>query len=450
MEARDSFKSRLGFILVSAGCAIGIGNVWRFPFITGEYGGAVFVLFYLAFLVLLGIPVVTMELAVGRASHKSVKTGFQKLEPKGTYWHLHGWIALIGSFILMIYYTTISGWMVDYFVRFIDGSFNGMDAKAVADTFGNMLKDPYELLFYMGLNVLIGFGVCAGGVAKSLEKVTKVMMLGLLGLIMILVVNSLFLPGAEKGLEFYLLPDWGRAIDAGIGNVASAAMFQAFFTLSVGQGSMEIFASYMGKENSLTDEAIRITALDTFVALMAGMIIFPACFAFGVAPSEGPSLIFVTLPNIFIDMPMGQLWGGLFFLFMTFASFSTVTAVFESLIGNCMDNFGWSRKKSVLTLLPLVFFGSIPCVLGFNVWSDVQLLGKGILDCEDFIVSSLVLPGGSLLFVLFCTTKYGWGFDNYLKEVNIGEGIKLPCWIRPYFKYILPVMIFGILVRGLI
>lgn len=450
MEARDSFKSRLGFILVSAGCAIGIGNVWRFPFITGEYGGAVFVLFYLAFLVLLGIPVVTMELAVGRASHKSVKTGFQKLEPKGTYWHLHGWIALIGSFILMIYYTTISGWMVDYFVRFIDGSFNGMDAKAVADTFGNMLKDPYELLFYMGLNVLIGFGVCAGGVAKSLEKVTKVMMLGLLGLIMILVVNSLFLPGAEKGLEFYLLPDWGRAIDAGIGNVASAAMFQAFFTLSVGQGSMEIFASYMGKENSLTDEAIRITALDTFVALMAGMIIFPACFAFGVAPSEGPSLIFVTLPNIFIDMPMGQLWGGLFFLFMTFASFSTVTAVFESLIGNCMDNFGWSRKKSVLTLLPLVFFGSIPCVLGFNVWSDVQLLGKGILDCEDFIVSSLVLPGGSLLFVLFCTTKYGWGFDNYLKEVNIGEGIKLPCWIRPYFKYVLPVMIFGILVRGLI
>ena len=450
MEARDSFKSRLGFILVSAGCAIGIGNVWRFPFITGEYGGAVFVLFYLAFLVLLGIPVVTMELAVGRASHKSVKTGFQKLEPKGTYWHLHGWIALIGSFILMIYYTTISGWMVDYFVRFIDGSFNGMDAKAVADTFGNMLKDPYELLFYMGLNVLIGFGVCAGGVAKSLEKVTKVMMLGLLGLIMILVVNSLFLPGAEKGLEFYLLPDWGRAIDAGIGNVASAAMFQAFFTLSVGQGSMEIFASYMGKENSLTDEAIRITALDTFVALMAGMIIFPACFAFGVAPSEGPSLIFVTLPNIFIDMPMGQPWGGLFFLFMTFASFSTVTAVFESLIGNCMDNFGWSRKKSVLTLLPLVFFGSIPCVLGFNVWSDVQLLGKGILDCEDFIVSSLVLPGGSLLFVLFCTTKYGWGFDNYLKEVNIGEGIKLPCWIRPYFKYVLPVMIFGILVRGLI
>ncbi len=450
MEARDSFKSRLGFILVSAGCAIGIGNVWRFPFITGEYGGAVFVLFYLAFLILLGVPVVTMELAVGRASQKSVKTGFQKLEPKGTYWHLHGWIALIGSFILMVYYTTISGWMVDYFVRFIDGSFNGMNAQAVADTFGSMLKDPYELLFYMGLNVLIGFGVCAGGVAKSLEKVTKVMMIGLLGLIMILVVNSLLLPGAEKGLEFYLLPDWNRAVEAGIGNVAAAAMFQAFFTLSVGQGSMEIFASYMGKENSLTSEAIRITALDTFVALMAGMIIFPACFSFGVAPSEGPSLIFVTLPNIFINMTMGQLWGGLFFLFMTFASFSTVTAVFESLIGNCMDNFGWTRRKSVLVLLPLVFFGSIPCVLGFNVWSDVTIFGKGILDSEDFIVSSLVLPGGSLLFALFCTTKYGWGFDHYLKEVNMGEGIKLPSWLRPYFCYVLPVMIFVILVRGLI
>lgn len=450
MEERDSFKSRLGFILVSAGCAIGIGNVWRFPFITGEYGGAVFVLFYLAFLIILGIPVVTMELAVGRASHKSVKTGFQKLEPPGTYWHLHGWIALIGSFILMIYYTTISGWMVDYFIRFLDGSFQGINPQAVSQAFTDMLADPYELLFYMGLNVLIGFGVCAGGVAKSLEKVTKVMMLGLLGLIMILVVNSLLLPGAEKGLEFYLLPDWNRAVEAGLGNVASAAMCQAFFTLSVGQGSMEIFASYMGKDHALTGEAIRITALDTFVALMAGMIIFPACFAFGVAPSEGPSLIFVTLPNIFINMSMGQFWGSLFFLFMTFASFSTVTAVFESLIGNCMDNFGWSRRKSVLALLPLVFFGSIPCVLGFNIWQDVQIFGKGILDSEDFIVSNLVLPGGSLLFALFCTTKYGWNFDNYLKEVNIGSGIKMPLWVKPYFRYVVPVLIFGILVRGLV
>lgn len=309
MEERESFRSRLGFILVSAGCAIGIGNVWKFPYITGEYGGAVFVLFYLAFLLLMGIPVVTMELAVGRASHKSVLRGFQALEPSGTKWHIHGWVCLIGSFILMVYYTTISGWMVDYFWRFINGSFNGLSPDAVSKVFGNMVSNPLELTLFMGLNVLVGFGVCAGGVAKSLEKVTKFMMLGLLLLIVVLAVNSMTLPGGEKGLEFYLLPDWNRALDAGLSNVAAAAMNQAFFTLSVGQGSMEIFASYMGKDHTLGGEAVRITALDTFVALLAGMIIFPACFAYGVAPSEGPSLIFVTLPNIFINMPMGQLWG---------------------------------------------------------------------------------------------------------------------------------------------
>lgn len=450
MEERDSFKSRLGFILVSAGCAIGIGNVWKFPYITGEYGGAVFVLFYLAFLILLGIPVVTMELAVGRASHKSALRGFEKLEPKGSSWHLHGWVCLIGTFILMIYYTTISGWMVDYFWRFISGSFNGLGTKEVADTFGAMVSNPWELMLFMGINVMVGFLVCAGGVAKSLEKVTKFMMLGLLFLIVILAVNSMLLPGGEKGLEFYLLPDWDKAVEAGLGNVAAAAMNQAFFTLSVGQGSMEIFASYMGKDHGLTGEAVRITALDTFVALLSGFIIFPACFAFGVEPSEGPSLIFVTLPNIFINMPMGQFWGSLFFVFMTFASFSTVTAVFEGLIGNCMDNFRWSRRKAVGMLLPLVFFGSIPCVLGFNVWSDVQILGtKGILDSEDFIVSSIILPAGSIIFALFCVTKYGWGFDNYLKEVNTGSGMKMPRWIKPYFQYVLPLLILVILIKGL-
>lgn len=450
MEERDSFKSRLGFILVSAGCAIGIGNVWKFPYITGEYGGAVFVLFYLAFLILLGIPVVTMELAVGRASHKSALRGFEKLEPKGSSWHLHGWVCLIGTFILMIYYTTISGWMVDYFWRFISGSFNGLGTKEVADTFGAMVSNPWELMLFMGINVMVGFLVCAGGVARSLEKVTKFMMLGLLFLIVILAVNSMLLPGGEKGLEFYLLPDWDKAVEAGLGNVAAAAMNQAFFTLSVGQGSMEIFASYMGKDHGLTGEAVRITALDTFVALLSGFIIFPACFAFGVEPSEGPSLIFVTLPNIFINMPMGQFWGSLFFVFMTFASFSTVTAVFEGLIGNCMDNFRWSRRKAVGILLPLVFLGSIPCVLGFNVWSDVQILGtKGILDSEDFIVSSIILPAGSIIFALFCVTKYGWGFDNYLKEVNTGSGMKMPRWIKPYFQYVLPLLILVILIKGL-
>lgn len=451
MEERDSFKSRLGFILVSAGCAIGIGNVWKFPYITGEYGGAVFVLFYLAFLILLGIPVVTMELAVGRSSRKSVLRGFETLEPKGTYWHLHGWVCLIGSYILMVYYTTISGWMVDYFWKFLRGSFVEASPGRVADIFGQMVSSPMELMFFMGLTVLVGFAVCAGGVQGSLEKVTKFMMLGLLGLIILLAVNSVMIPGGEKGIAFYLLPDWGRAVEAGLGNVAAAAMNQAFFTLSVGQGSMEIFASYMDKKNSLGGEAVRITALDTFVALLAGLIIFPACFAYGVEPDQGPSLIFVTLPNIFINMPMGQIWGGLFFVFMTFASFSTVTAVFEALIGNCMDNFGWGRKKAVYILLPLVFFGSIPCVLGFNMWSDVQILGsKGILDTEDFIVSNLVLPIGSLIFALFCVSKYGWGFDHYLKEVNTGDGMKIPCWLKPYFQIVLPLLITVIAARSLI
>lgn len=451
MEERDSFKSRLGFILVSAGCAIGIGNVWKFPYITGEYGGAVFVLFYLAFLILLGIPVVTMELAVGRSSRKSVLRGFETLEPKGTYWHLHGWVCLIGSYILMVYYTTISGWMVDYFWKFLRGSFVEASPGRVADIFGQMVSSPMELMFFMGLTVLVGFAVCAGGVQGSLEKVTKFMMLGLLGLIILLAVNSVMIPGGEKGIAFYLLPDWGRAVEAGLGNVAAAAMNQAFFTLSVGQGSMEIFASYMDKKNSLGGEAVRITALDTFVALLAGLIIFPACFAYGVEPDQGPSLIFVTLPNIFINMPMGQIWGGLFFVFMTFASFSTVTAVFEALIGNCMDNFGWGRKKAVYILLPLVFFGSIPCVLGFNMWSDVQILGsKGILDTEDFIVSNLVLPIGSLIFALFCVSKYGWGFDHYLKEVNTGNGMKIPRWLKPYFQIVLPLLITVIAARSLI
>ena len=451
MEERDSFKSRLGFILVSAGCAIGIGNVWKFPYITGEYGGAVFVLFYLAFLILLGIPVVTMELAVGRSSRKSVLRGFETLEPKGTYWHLHGWVCLIGSYILMVYYTTISGWMVDYFWKFLRGSFVEASPGRVADIFGQMVSSPMELMFFMGLTVLVGFAVCAGGVQGSLEKVTKFMMLGLLGLIILLAVNSVMIPGGEKGIAFYLLPDWGRAVEAGLGNVAAAAMNQAFFTLSVGQGSMEIFASYMDKKNSLGGEAVRITALDTFVALLAGLIIFPACFAYGVEPDQGPSLIFVTLPNIFINMPMGQIWGGLFFVFRTFASFSTVTAVFEALIGNCMDNFGWGRKKAVYILLPLVFFGSIPCVLGFNMWSDVQILGsKGILDTEDFIVSNLVLPIGSLIFALFCVSKYGWGFDHYLKEVNTGDGMKIPRWLKPYFQIVLPLLITVIAARSLI
>ena len=450
MGERDGFKSRMGFLLVSAGCAIGIGNVWKFPYIAGQYGGAVFVLFYLAFLVLMGIPVVTMELAVGRSSRKSVLRGFETLEPKGTYWHLHGWVCLIGSYILMVYYTTISGWMVDYFWKFLSGSFVEASPGRVADIFGQMVSSPMELMFFMGLTVLVGFAVCAGGVQGSLEKVTKFMMLGLLGLIILLAVNSVMIPGGEKGIAFYLLPDWGRAVEAGLGNVAAAAMNQAFFTLSLGIAAIEIFGSYMSDEFTLTGEAVRITALDTFVAFISGLIIFPACFAYGVQPDQGPALIFITLPNIFVNMPLGQLWGALFFVFMTFASFSTVTAVFENLIACSIDNFGWNRKKAVLVNLIIIFLCSIPCVLGYNVLADMHFIGsRDVLDSEDFLVSNLLLPCGALVYLLFCVTKWGWGFDHYLAEVNKGRGIKMPGAMKPYFQYVLPVLILVILIRGL-
>ncbi|MBS5581080.1 MAG: sodium-dependent transporter [Megasphaera sp.] len=451
MENRDTFGSRLGFILVSAGCAIGIGNVWKFPYITGQFGGAVFVFFYLLFLILMGIPVMTMELSVGRASGKSVLRGMEALEKPGTFWHLHGWASLIGCFVLMIYYTTISGWMLDYLYRFASGGFVGATTETVKATFGTMVSNPYELTLFMGITVLVGFLVCAGGVRNSLERVTKFMMTGLLLLIIVLAINSILLPGGEKGLEFYLWPDWDRAVEAGLGNVMTAAMNQAFFTLSVGMGSMEIFASYMSKENGLTGEAVRIVALDTFVAIMAGMIIFPACFAFGVEADAGPSLIFATLPNIFVNMPWGQFWGALFFVFMTFASFSTVTAVFENLICTCMDNFRWSRKKAVYILLPAIFLCSMPCVLSFSVWQDVTIIGsRGVLDSEDFLVSNLILPIGSLIFALFCSWKYGWGFDSFIAEVNTGTGLKMPKWLRPYFQFVLPVLIAVIIIRGLI
>ena len=449
---RESFKSRLGFLLVSAGCAIGIGNVWRFPYVAGQNGGGIFVLFYLIFLIAMGLPVLTMEFAVGRASRKSAVLGYKALEKEGSKWHIHGWIAMFGCYMLMMYYTTVSGWMVSYFFKFLKGEFQtGMTADNTAAVFSNLLADPGQMAFWMILTVILGFFVCSRGLQNGLEKISKIMMSALLILIVVLAVHSITLQGAAEGVKFYLVPNLDTVAETGLKNVITEAMNQAFFTLSVGQGSMEIFASYMDKKNSLGGEAVRITALDTFVALLAGLIIFPACFAYGVEPDQGPSLIFVTLPNIFINMPMGQIWGGLFFVFMTFASFSTVTAVFEALIGNCMDNFGWGRKKAVYILLPLVFFGSIPCVLGFNMWSDVQILGsKGILDTEDFIVSNLVLPIGSLIFALFCVSKYGWGFDHYLKEVNTGDGMKIPRWLKPYFQIVLPLLITVIAARSLI
>ena len=451
MGERDAFKSRLGFLLVSAGCAIGIGNVWKFPYITGQYGGAVFVLFYLAFLVLMGIPVMTMELAVGRGSRKSAVLGYKKLEPEGSFWHLHGWFCIAGCYLLMMYYTTVSGWMVAYFWKFINGTFSNVPNEAMGGIFGAMLGNPVEMGIFMAITVFVGFAVCGFGVQGGLERVNKLMMMGLLILILVLAGNSLFLEGGGEGVRFYLLPDWDRAVEAGIGNVAAAAMNQAFFTLSLGIAAIEIFGSYMSDEFTLAGEAVRITVLDTFVAFMSGLIIFPACFAYGVHPDQGPSLIFITLPQIFTHMPLGQLWGGLFFVFMTFASFSTVTAVFENLIACSIDNFGWSRKKAVLVNLALIFFLSIPCVLGYNLWSDMHFIGaRDVLDSEDFIVSNLLLPGGALIYLLFCVTKWGWGFDRYLAEVNKGKGIKMPAFLKPYFQWVLPVLILVILIRGLI
>ena len=448
---RESFQSRLGPILVSAGCAIGIGNVWKFPYVTGQNGGGVFVLFYLLFLAIMGVPILTMELAVGRSSRKSVIQAFHTLEPKGTKWHIHGWVAIAGNYILLMYYTTVCGWMFGYFFKFLAGTFTGLDSTAISGIFSAMLASPLELLGWMALSLALGVLVCSMGLQNGLERITKVMMLGLLGLIVVLAVHSLTLEDALEGVKFYLLPDFGRAMESGLSNVIVAAMNQAFFTLSLGMAGMQIFGSYMSKDNTLTSESIRICLLDTFVALMAGLIIFPACFSFGVEPNAGPPLIFETLPNIFANMPGGRIWGALFFLFMTFASFSTVTAVFENLLASCCDNFGWSRKKSALLNGLFLLVAGIPCVLGHNVWSGVTLIrGMGIMDTEDFLVSNLILPGGSLVFLLFCVTRYGWGFDKYLEEANTGTGIRMSRKLKPFFQFILPVLILVILIRGLI
>ena len=447
---RESFKSRLGFILVSAGCAIGIGNVWKFPYVAGQNGGGIFLLFYLLFLALMGIPVLTMELSLGRGSGKSIVKAYKKLEPKGSKWHIHGWVAVAGCYLLMMYYTTVSGWMIDYCCKFATGQFSGVKGEGVDTMFLQMLDDPAEMLLFLALTIVLGFLVCSGGLKNGVERITKVMMLLLLGLIVVLVVNSMTLSGAGEGLYFFLFPNVERANDIGWWNVISAAMTQAFFTLSLGVGSMEIFGSYMARDNTLGSESIRICGLDTFVAIASGLIIFPACFSFGVEPTEGPSLIFVTLPKIFIHMPYGRVWGTMFFLFMSFASFSTVTAVFENLISSSMDNWNWSRKKATVINGVFMLVASLPCMLGFNLLKDISLNGKNILDFEDFIVSYLLLPVGALVMTVFCSTKFGWGFENYRKETNTGKGIRFGKGMRHYFRFVLPVLILIILVSGLI
>lgn len=449
---RENFRSRMGFLLVSAGCAIGIGNVWRFPTITGQYGGGYFVLFYLICLVIMGIPVMTMELAVGRASRKSAVQAYQTLEKPGQKWHIHGWFCMIGCCLLMMYYTSVTGWMVDYFCKFLTGRFTaGMDSEQINGVFGQMLSSPGELTIYMVIVVVAGFLICSIGVQKGLERITKVMMVALLALILVLAIHSLTLPGAAEGMKFYLLPSADSIRANGLGHTITAAMNQAFFTLSLGIAAMEIFGSYMSREHTLAGEATRICILDTFVALMSGVIIFPACFSYGVRPDDGTSLIFKTLPNVFVNMQGGRLWGTLFFLFMIFASFSTVLAVFENLLAFAVDTFGISRKKASVIGCIAILVLSMPCVLGFNVWGDLQLIGgRGVLDSEDFLVSNLLLPIGSIIYLLFCVSRWGWGFDHYLEEANSGAGPKLPRWLRPYFRYVLPVLIVIILVQGLI
>ena len=449
---RESFKSRLGFLLVSAGCAIGIGNVWRFPYVTGQNGGGIFVLFYLIFLVIMGLPVLTMELAVGRASRKSAVLGYKALEKKGSKWHIHGWVAIFGCCMLMMYYTTVSGWMVTYFFKFLTGSFkSGMTTEDTAQAFSNLLGDPKQMAFWMILTVVVGFLVCSRGLQNGLEKISKFMMTALLLLIVVLAVHSLTLSNAAEGVKFYLVPNTEAVAAVGLKNVITAAMNQAFFTLSLGVAAMEIFGSYMGKDHTLAGEGVRICALDTFVAIMAGLIIFPACFSYNVEVNAGPSLIFITLPNDFINMSGGRIWGSLFFLFMTFASFSTVIAVFENIMSFCMDMFGWSRNKAALINCIVILIASLPCVLGYNVWSNLHLIGgRDVLDSEDFIVSNLLLPIGSLIYLLFCVTKWGWGFEKYCEEANTGDGIKISKKLRPYFQFILPILIVFILIQGLI
>jgi len=452
VKTREKFASRLGFILISAACSIGLGDVWRFPYITGQYGGGIFVLIYLICIFALGLPIMTMELAVGRASQKSIATSFNVMQRKGQKWHLMGYAGVVGNYLLMMFYTTIAGWMLAYFYKFMIGQFNGLNTQQVGQVFANLTANPVEMTVWMVITTVFCFGVCSLGLQEGVEKVTKVMMVLLLAIIVALSVKSLTLPNAGEGLSFYLLPDFHRMQENGIWETIFAAMSQAFFTLSLGVGSMAIFGSYIGKERTLFGESVHIAALDTAVSLVAGLIIFPACFAFGVDPGEGPGLVFVTLPNIFNSMGGGRVWGALFFIFMTFAAYSTVIAVFENIIAFGMDLWGWSRKKASVINMFLMIILSLPCILGFNVLSWLHPLGEGtiILDLEDFILSYNLLPLGSLIYLLFCVTRYGWGFDNYLKEVNTGQGLKLPRAVKGYFQWVLPVIILIVLIQGYI
>lgn len=452
MEQREKLSSRLGFIFLSAGCAIGLGNIWRFPYITGKYGGGAFVLLYLFFLVILGLPIIVMEFSVGRASSQSVAKSFHILERKGQKWHLFSYVAMLGNYLLVMFYTTIAGWMLAYFFKMLNGTFTDLSAKEVLGVFEGLQASPQECVFWMMLIVSIGCFICVLGLQKGVEKITKLMMSALLCVMLILVIKALTLPGAMEGVKFYLIPNFDRLAQEGILNAVFAAMGQAFFTLSIGMGGMAIFGSYIDKKRSLTGESLNIMVLDTFVAIMAGLIIFPACFAYQVDAGSGPGLVFVTLPNIFNSMSGGQIWGSLFFIFMNFAALSTIIAVFENIISFSIDLFHWSRKKSVVVNLFLIILGSIPTAIGFSILSNLQPLGAGssILDLLDFLVSNVIMPLGSLVFLFFCTRKLGWGWESFIKEANAGEGISFPTKTRFYITYILPLIVIFIFIFGLI
>ncbi len=451
-KEREQFASRLGFLLISAGCAIGLGNVWRFPYITGQYGGAAFVLIYLLFLVILGLPIMVAEFSLGRAGRHNIAGSLRALEPKGTKWHTYGYFAILGNLVLLMFYTTVAGWMLAYFYYMADGSLAGLSPDQVGGFFGNFLSQPGSMVFWMGLTIVIGFFVCSLGLQKGVENITKIMMTILFLVLLVLVVRSVSLPGAKEGIIFYLKPDFGKLVEQGLWETIYAAMGQAFFTLSLGIGSMAIFGSYIDKEYSLTGESISILVLDTLVALLAGLVIFPACFAFGQNPGAGPGLIFVTLPNIFNTMAAGRIWGVLFFLFLSFAAMSTVIAVAENLIAFTMDEWHWTRKKSSIVTGIVLFVLSLPAALGFNLLSSIQPMGEGsvILDLEDFFVSNNLLPLGSLIIVLFVTYKFGWGWDGFIKEANTGNGITLPRWIKAYMKYVIPAIMIVVFVQGYI
>lgn len=449
---RERLGSRLGFILLSAGCAIGVGNVWKFPYMAGQNGGGIFVLIYLFFLVIMGLPVLTVEFSLGRASQKSPVRLYHQLEPKGSKWHLHGYAAMVGNYLLMMFYTVVTGWMIYYFVSSASGKFEGLDPAGVSQVFLGLVSDPITMVIYTAVVILLGFFVCSFSLQSGLERVTKYMMLALLGIMVILAFNSFSMDGASEGLSFYLKPDLAKLQEVGFANVVVGAMNQAFFTLSLGIGSMAIFGSYLDKKRTLLGESVNVVLLDTFVAITAGLIIFPACFTYGIEVGSGPSLIFETLPNVFNNMAMGRLWGTLFFVFMIFAAMSTVFAVFENILACCMDIFGWTRKKACLVNCAAMLVLFLPCALGFNILSDIQPLGSGtnIMDLEDFLVSNVLLPLGSLLFVVFSTHKRGWGWDNFVAEANSGTGLKVRKWMRGYITYVLPVIILALFVLGLV